>query len=118
MLALNGDSYVNANIVELIETHRKKHAAMTIVLTELENTSRYGRVKVNNEQRIVSFEEKTPGQAGAYVNAGMSLFTRELIYSIQENRIVSLEKEVLPILLEKGIYGYITHGRFMDRGES
>jgi len=116
VLALNGDSFVDVTIVDLIETHRKKHAAMTIVLTEIEDTSRYGRVKVNNEQRIVSFEEKTPGQAGAYVNAGMYLFTRELIYSIQEDRIISLEKEILPILLEKGIYGYITHGKFMDIG--
>jgi D-glycero-alpha-D-manno-heptose 1-phosphate guanylyltransferase len=116
VLALNGDSYVDVNIADFIETHRKKHAAMTIVLTELQNTSRYGRVKVNGGQRIVSFEEKTPGQAAEYVNAGMYLFKRELIYSIQENKTISLEKELLPIFLEKGVYGHVSHGRFMDIG--
>jgi D-glycero-alpha-D-manno-heptose 1-phosphate guanylyltransferase len=116
VLALNGDSYVDVNIADFIETHRKKHAAMTIVLTEIENTSRYGRVKLNSEQRIISFEEKIPGEGGEYVNAGMYLFNRELIYSIQENKIISLEKELLPTFLEKGVYGYITHGKFMDIG--
>jgi D-glycero-alpha-D-manno-heptose 1-phosphate guanylyltransferase len=116
VLALNGDSYVDVNIADLIETHKKKHAVMTIVLTEVENTSRYGRVKLNSEQRIVSFEEKTAGQAGDYINAGMYLFNRELFYSIQKNGTISLEKELLPIFLEKGVYGHITHGKFMDIG--
>jgi|MudIll2142460700_1097286.scaffolds.fasta_scaffold01436_2 NDP-sugar pyrophosphorylase family protein len=116
VLALNGDSYAEMNIVDLIETHRKKHAAMTIVLTEIENTGRYGRVKVDAEQRILSFEDKTPGEAGEYVNAGMYLFNRGLFYSIQKNGAISLEKELLPIFLEKGVYGHITHGKFMDIG--
>ncbi len=116
VLILNGDSYTDVDIVDLIETHRKKHAAITIVLTEVENTGRYGRVRINDEQRIVSFKEKTPCQAAGYVNAGMYLFNRELLYCIEENRVISLEKELLPVFLKKGIYGYITRGKFMDIG--
>ena len=41
VLALNGDSYVDLNISDLIETHRNKHAAMTVVLSEIANTGRY-----------------------------------------------------------------------------
>lgn len=107
---------MDVNIVDLIETHKKTHAAMTIVLAEIENTGRYGRVKVNAGQRIVSFEEKTPEEACEYVNAGMYLFDRELFYSIQKNKATSLEKELLPMFLDKGVYGRITHGRFMDIG--
>jgi len=116
VLALNGDTYTDVNIADLIDTHRKKHAAMTIVLAEIENKGRYGRVKLNSGHRIVSFKEKSRGQAGAYVNAGMYLFKRELFYSIQENRVISFEKELLPLFLEKGAYGFITRGKFMDIG--
>ncbi len=30
--------------------------------------------------------------------------------------LISLEKELLPIFLEKGVYGYISHGKFIDIG--
>jgi D-glycero-alpha-D-manno-heptose 1-phosphate guanylyltransferase len=116
VLAVNGDTYVDVNIVDLVKTHRKKHAAMTIVLTAIENDGRYGSVKVDAAHRILSFDEKMPGEAGAYVNAGMYIFKRELIYTVPANRTISLEKQLLPVLLEKGIYGHITRGKFMDIG--
>lgn len=116
ILVLNGDTYVDVNVVDLVELHRKKHSAMTVVLTEIENDGRYGSVKVDGAQRILSFNEKTPGQAGTYVNAGMYVFKRELIYNVPTNRTISLEKQLLPVLLEKGIYGHVTRGKFMDIG--
>lgn len=116
VLVLNGDSYVDVNVEDLIRTHRKRHAAMTIVLKEIENVNRYGRVKLNKEYRIVSFEEKNPDQRGGYINAGMYIFKRELFDNIKENKVISLEKELLPIFLEKGVYGYISHGKFIDIG--
>ena len=116
ILALNGDSFVDVNIEDLVRTHRGKKASMTVVLKEVGNTVRYGKVNINDEQRITSFEEKKPEQGSGYINAGVYIFNRELFGNIKENKIISLEKELLPIFLGKAVYGYICHGKFIDIG--
>lgn len=116
ILVLNGDSYVDADIEGLIKAHEEKNATMTIVLREIEDTSRYGRVKLNSDHRIIAFEEKHPDQKNGYINAGIYIFKRELFDKIEGNRVISLEKELLPVFIDKGVYGYISHGKFIDIG--
>lgn len=116
ILVLNGDSYLDVDIEELIKAHRRNNAVMTMVLKEVENANRYGRVKIGSDYRIIYFEEKNPKQEGGYINAGMYIFKRELFDDIEENKVVSLEKELLPVFIKKGVYGYITHGKFIDIG--
>jgi D-glycero-alpha-D-manno-heptose 1-phosphate guanylyltransferase len=89
---------------------------MTIIVKEIENANRYGKVKLDSEHRIVSFEEKTAEKAEGYINAGMYIFKRELFDDVEENKVMSLERELLPIFLKKGVYGYISHGKFIDIG--
>jgi D-glycero-alpha-D-manno-heptose 1-phosphate guanylyltransferase len=116
VLALNGDSYVDVNVNDLMRNHRKRNAAMTIVLKKVENANRYGSVKLNTEGRIISFEEKIPGKTRGYINAGMYVFKKELFDDVKEDKVLSLEKELLPIFLGNGVYGYISHGKFIDIG--
>jgi len=116
VLVLNGDSYVDIDFYDLLKKHSQTNAEMTIVLKELENTNRYGSVKIDENNKITCFEEKKTGVSKGYVNAGIYLIKRSLFDSIKEQAVISLEKELLPVFIKKDVFGYIGKGKFIDIG--
>lgn len=119
VLAMNGDSYTEVNIEDLINTHRNNKAKLTIVLLEIESAGRYGSVKVDAHNRILSFEEKQGADESGLINAGIYVMQRDVFDTIEENRVVSLEKDVLPgfvKMFQGEIYGYTVNGKFIDIG--
>lgn len=116
ILVLNGDSYVDVNLEEISAAHQAKKAAMTVVVKEVPDASRYGRVLLDSDGRLVAFEEKKNEPAGGYVNAGVYLFNRNLVSGVAEDRVLSWEKDLLPGFLSKSVYGFISQGKFIDIG--
>ncbi len=116
ILALNGDTYIDVNLKDFIEFHKSKNADITIVLKEVENASRYGLVQINDDNKVISFSEKQSASESVYINAGMYVFKRRLFDSIEDGKVLSLEKELLPVFLERLVYGYITDRKFIDIG--
>ena len=116
VLVLNGDSYTEVNIADLILTHRKNSALLTIVLKEVDNASRYGSVTLGEHGKIICFEEKKAGSGNAYINTGVYLLKRELFDNVEDNKVLSLEKDLFPLFVKEAAYGYISRGKFIDIG--
>src|ERR1039457_6823262 len=55
---LNGDSLFRIDFNAMLRLHSASAADLTLALRYLEDTGRYGTVKVNNEKRIMGFLEK------------------------------------------------------------
>lgn len=116
VLVMNGDSLCEVNFHELWAEHRARGAKATLVLVQMPDTARYGRVHVEANDRIVRFEEKREQGGPGWINAGMYLFSRPLLDTIPAKRAVSLEREVFPSWIGRGMYGFPSHGRFLDIG--
>jgi NDP-sugar pyrophosphorylase family protein len=116
VFVLNGDSYVEADPNKLVQFHSANGAALTMVVTYTEDANRYGRVVFDDQRRMVSFIEKTSTVQGGYINAGLYLFAPDLFSNVDADRPVSLERELIPRFQEKGVYCFITEGRFIDIG--
>ncbi len=116
VFVLNGDSFVKVDLNKLVVFHDHLNAALTMVVTKADDVNRFGRVVLNETGRIVSFEEKPSHAKSGYVNAGVYLFERKIFDTVDMNTPVSLEKELLPHFLDKGVYGYKTEGIFVDIG--
>lgn len=116
LLVMNGDSFVEVRIESLIGFHGSSGASATMVVAQVEDTSRYGRVELGPESTVRSFEEKDARAVPGLINAGMYVFRRNVIAGIPAERPVSLEHEVLPSLLEEGIRGFPASGKFIDIG--
>lgn len=82
----------------------------------MRNVDRYGRVKFDRDMRITSFAEKAVGPGSGWINAGIYAFGRDLIASIPQDQAVSLEKDMFPLWLGKGLYGFKVHEPFIDIG--
>ena len=116
VLVLNGDSYVEVDLYDFLKKHLQTNANMTIVLKELENSNRYGSVKIDEDNKITRFEEKKTGLSKGLINAGVYMIRKTLFDSIKEQTVISLEKELLPVFIKKDVFGYIGKGKFVDIG--
>lgn len=113
-IVMNGDSFLNVDFHELVSCHYERHAKATIGLVHAQSTSRYGRVELNENGEVVRFLEKSPERDGL-INGGVYIFRSEVFNGISSGN-VSLEKEILPSLVNHGLYGIIVHGFFIDIG--
>ena len=58
ILIMNGDSYYDLNLQSFYDFHLKKRAKISIILKQMGDTSRYGRVSMDEDGQVVGFEEK------------------------------------------------------------
>jgi D-glycero-alpha-D-manno-heptose 1-phosphate guanylyltransferase len=116
VLVLNGDSYYGAKLDEFSMWHAERRSHATILLAQTEDTRRYGRVQTGDAGRILQFLEKADTQGPGWINAGIYLLRRQMIESIETGRAVSIEREVFPGWIGKGLHGFRSEGRLWDIG--
>lgn len=116
VLVMNGDSYCDTRLDAFANWHAGRRPPATILLAETDDTRRYGRVQVDDQGRVLRFSEKTDDMDPGLVNAGIYLLSRTLIGSIAFGRAVSLEREVFPDWIGRGLCGFRGDGRLWDIG--
>jgi mannose-1-phosphate guanylyltransferase len=115
---LNSDVIADIDVPSLVRFHEQKGGVGAMTLAEVEDPQPYGVAALDAEDRIDRFVEK-PKRADApsrWINAGLSVWRREVLDLIPQGRPVSFETEVVPQLLPKGIYGFRSHGFWEDAG--
>jgi NDP-sugar pyrophosphorylase family protein len=116
ILVLNGDSYCCYDLPILMEKLQQEQARAVLWLVHADDSSRFGSVQIDSEGSILSFDEKSPGGPSGLINAGVYLVRKEFIESIPNGMPISLEREVLPGRIGKGVYGVADNGPFIDIG--
>ncbi len=118
LLVANGDSLCRADLQAFAEFHREQKALLSILLAKSDDPEDYGSVGLDEEQRIISFEEKQLGQRHAYVSAGIYLFERKVLHYITPEIKQSLEYDVFPQLIKANdrCYGYTGQAEVLDIG--
>jgi len=116
-LVFNGDIVSSIDIQDLLKYHEEKGGIGTVALWRVEDPSSFGVVSTDSNGRITLFQEKpAPGEAVSdLINAGIYVFEPELLHNIGEGE-VSLEREVFPKILDRGLYGYRFNGYWVDCG--
>ncbi|MBI3321244.1 MAG: nucleotidyltransferase family protein [Candidatus Omnitrophica bacterium] len=115
VLVMNGDSFCETDLPAFWVWHRQRSAAASILLSEVPDAARYGRVHTDPQGLVSAFEEKSQAGPG-WVNAGIYLMARHVLSSLPTGHPVSLEGDVFPRLIGHGLYGYRSQSRFMDIG--
>jgi histidinol-phosphate phosphatase family protein len=116
VLVMNGDSYCQVDLNAFLRWHKERRATASLLLTWVSNTGRYGRVLVNEEGIVQSFKEKGGTRGAGFINAGIYLLSREVLQSIPAHTVVSLEHQVFPSWIGRGLYGYAGGSSFLDIG--
>jgi D-glycero-alpha-D-manno-heptose 1-phosphate guanylyltransferase len=115
-LVLNGDSFLEVDFQSLMAFHRgHDNAIATMAVLRVKNASRYGTVNLDAGGRVTSFAEKTGSESPGLVNGGVYIFDHSVLQYIPEGP-ASLERDVFPKLVDRGVYAQEQHGVFIDIG--
>jgi len=115
-LLLNGDSFCKINLSAFLKFHVTKKAPASLALTLMKNPADYGVVTLDGSQRVVCFNEKASVSGTGWVNAGIYLFAKKKLEEIPSGKKQSLEVDLLPSILDQGVYGFVTRRKLLDIG--
>lgn len=117
LLVLNGDSYSEIDIDQFWIDHFGSGAVASLSLAATEDARRYGTVRRDAAGHVTEFCEKDAAITGdALVNAGTYVLSRELLEAIPSGSSVSLERDVLPGWIGRGLHARAEARRFLDIG--
>jgi NDP-sugar pyrophosphorylase family protein len=115
-LVLNGDSYCRFDLDSMEKNNNSKSALATMWLVKMNDCSRYGSVVMDDKGMVRSFSEKSSVSGAGLINAGIYLLERRLVENIEKERMVSLERDIFPNIVGKGLAGVVGEGVFVDIG--
>ena len=118
VLVFNGDVLSGLDPAEVVRTHRRAAADVTLHLVRVPDPRAFGCVPTNADGRVLGFLEKTDDPPTDLINAGCYVFRREVIDSIPPGRAVSVERETFPGLLASGahLHAHVDCSYWLDLG--
>jgi NDP-sugar pyrophosphorylase family protein len=129
VFAVQGDNIFDIKVKSLIDYHKEKCAALTIVLREVDNVEGLGIADIDKNGRIQRFVEKPlPKDAPSNLaNTGLYVLSPEVKKIFKEKGVHQIIKErnrldfgydFIPYVIQTGrpVYGYTLKGSWFDVG--
>ncbi len=116
VVALNGDSFCTVDLPRFFRWHRRRGACASLLLARVEDTARYGRVRLARDGAVRSFQEKDGPSGPGWISAGVYVLSRDLVSEIPAGRPVSMERDVFPSWIGRGLYGFRGGSSLLDIG--
>jgi mannose-1-phosphate guanylyltransferase len=118
-LMLNGDVLTDINLTAQLEQHERTGARATLALVAVEDPSAYGLVRLAGDRAVTEFLEKPEDSAidTNLINAGAYVLERDVLDEMPSaGTNVSIERDVFPRLVGRGLFGHPAEGYWLDIG--
>ena len=116
---LNGDVLTDIDLTEQLAQHERTGARATLALYPVDDPSAYGLVRLDADGSVRDFVEK-PGPEELDTNlisAGAYILERDVLDGMAPaGTNISIERDVFPTLIGRGLYGYEASGYWLDIG--
>jgi mannose-1-phosphate guanylyltransferase len=117
---LNGDVLSDMDLTAQLRQHVQTGARATLALMAVDDPSAFGLVRRHPDGSVKQFLEKPSADQVLdtnLVNAGAYILEREVLGGMAPaGTRISIEREVFPTLVDKGLYGYEATGYWLDIG--
>ena len=115
---LNGDVLTDIDLGAQIAQHDQSGAMATLALVPVADPSAYGLVHLNDDRSVRDFVEKPSPDAidTNLISAGAYVLQREILDLVPADRNVSIEREVWPLLIGSGLFGFPSESYWLDIG--
>jgi len=117
-LMLNGDVLTDLDVGAQLALHEARGARVTIALTPVDDPSAYGLVRTLADGEVTDFVEKpSPDQIDTRnISAGIYVLERSVLELLEPGQPASIERDVFPRLVSKGLFAYVGTGYWLDIG--
>jgi len=120
IMVLSGDHVYRMDYRDMIAFHREKGARVTIATLPVawEETHQFGTAIVDDNNRIIEWEEKSPKAKSNLASMGIYVFNRQYLISLlMESKEDDFGHHIIPKALEeKVVYAYPFDGYWRDAG--
>jgi len=117
LFVFNSDVICHFPLGKMVDFHKSHGGEGTIMVTEVEDPTKYGVVVADDNNKIQRFVEKPKHFISNLINAGLYLFNTSIIDRI-ENRPTSIEREIFPKMAsDEKIFQMVLPGYWMDIGQ-
>lgn len=114
---LNSDVICEYPLKEMLAFHEARNAEATILVTKVEDPTKYGVVVMDEYGQVQRFVEKPKEFVGDKINAGIYVCSPDVLKRI-ELRPTSIEREVFPhVAADNKLYSFTLQGYWMDIGQ-
>lgn len=116
---LNGDCLTDVDLTAQLAQHERTGAVLTLGLIGVDDPSAYGLVRCSGEGAVTDFLEKPrPDEIDTnLISLGAYVVQREVLDTMPPaGTRVSIERDVFPGLVGKGLYGFHASGYWLDIG--
>lgn len=117
-LMLNGDVLTDIDLGEQIARHRATGARATLALVPVPDPTAYGLVMLDEQDAVTEFVEKPSAEEVRtnMISAGAYVLQRDILDLVPADRNVSIEREIWPLLVGAGLYGFPSDSYWLDIG--
>src|SRR3954453_11467381 len=117
-LMLNGDVLTDIDVSAQIAAHERSGARATLALYPVEDPTAYGLVRLNADGSVREFVEKpAPDQIDTNnISAGVYVLEKSVLELLTTGETASIERDVFPELVGRGLHGHVAQGYWMDIG--
>jgi mannose-1-phosphate guanylyltransferase len=117
-LMLNGDVLTDIDLAAQIAQHEQTGARATLALVPVPDPTAYGLVHLREDHSVKDFVEKPSSDKidTNLISAGAYVLEREVLELVPPERNVSIEREVWPLLIGAGLYGFPSESYWLDIG--
>ncbi len=125
VLILSGDHIYKMDYLKMIEYHQAKQADLTVATMEvpLSEAHRFGIMTVNEENRIICFQEKPVHPESTLASMGVYVFNTEVLLKQLEDDAKDPEshhdfgRDIIPkMITQYRVYNYVFEGYWRDVG--
>ncbi|HET9123513.1 MAG TPA: NDP-sugar synthase [Solirubrobacteraceae bacterium] len=116
---LNGDVLTDIDLTAQLAQHQATGARATLALYPVDDPSGYGLVRRREDHSVREFVEKpSPEEIDTHlINAGAYILERAVLEEMgPAGSRSSIERDLFPRLVDRGLYGYAASGYWMDIG--
>jgi mannose-1-phosphate guanylyltransferase len=115
---LNGDVLTDLDLTAQLAAHERAGAAATLALVPVQDPSGYGLVRVGEGGAVEEFVEKPSADQvdTNLISAGAYVLERSVLDLVPPDQNVSIEREVWPRLIGRGLHGVAHDAYWTDIG--
>jgi glucose-1-phosphate adenylyltransferase len=120
VLILSGDHIYHMDYRSMLRFHHEHGAKVTISMIEVpwEETCQFGTAIINEQHRIMEWEEKSPRAKSNLASMGIYVFDKDyLVELLETSKEIDFGHHIIPNALQEGnVFAYLFDGYWRDAG--
>lgn len=112
---LNGDTYLSVDYNKIFSYFKKRNKKALMVIYKNHNKYQKSNVSISNGY-IQRYDKNAQSKDLTYIDAGLSIFKKEILYTIPESQFFSLGEVYARLIRENELLAFETKQKFYDIG--